>query len=139
MTTTTPITDAEIIRGPYLDRGGDREYVPADICREIETRMYAAESASRVHPVTLLRPKTFGWHVVDKHGYPAPKGFSYEYSADLVVCADDDHPANAPHRAIKLIAHEERNGCYCQPGKCMAPKIMGRQQPCLDPEKAGKC
>ncbi len=27
-------------------------------------------------------------------------------------------------------------GCHCQPGKCMAPKIMGRQMPCLDPEKA---
>jgi hypothetical protein len=27
-------------------------------------------------------------------------------------------------------------GCYCKPGQCMAPTIMGRQQPCRDPEKA---
>jgi hypothetical protein len=27
-------------------------------------------------------------------------------------------------------------GCYCKPGKCMAPTIMGRQQPCRDPAKA---
>lgn len=26
--------------------------------------------------------------------------------------------------------------CYCAPGKCMAPVIMGRQTSCLDPEKA---
>lgn len=29
-----------------------------------------------------------------------------------------------------------RSGCHCEPGRCMAPKIMGRQQPCLDPMKA---
>ena len=29
-------------------------------------------------------------------------------------------------------------GCYCQPGRCMAPVIMGRQMPCLDPEKAAR-
>lgn len=27
-------------------------------------------------------------------------------------------------------------GCYCEPGKCMAPKIMGVQMPCRDPKKA---
>jgi hypothetical protein len=27
-------------------------------------------------------------------------------------------------------------GCYCKPGQCMAPKIMGRQMPCRDPQKA---
>lgn len=27
-------------------------------------------------------------------------------------------------------------GCYCEPGKCAAPKIMGRQTPCRDPEKS---
>jgi hypothetical protein len=27
-------------------------------------------------------------------------------------------------------------GCYCQPGRCMAPVIMGRQTPCRDPIKA---
>lgn len=27
-------------------------------------------------------------------------------------------------------------GCHCSPGRCMAPNIMGRQQPCLDPAKA---
>lgn len=27
-------------------------------------------------------------------------------------------------------------GCYCKPGSCMAPTIMGKQMPCLDPEKA---
>ena len=27
-------------------------------------------------------------------------------------------------------------GCYCEPGKCSAPKIMGRQTACRDPEKA---
>lgn len=26
--------------------------------------------------------------------------------------------------------------CYCKPGHCMAPVIMGRQMPCLDPAKA---
>ncbi len=30
-------------------------------------------------------------------------------------------------------------GCYCKPGRCMAPVIMGRQQPCLDPAKASLC
>jgi len=27
-------------------------------------------------------------------------------------------------------------GCYCKPGKCAAPVIMGRQTPCRDPAKA---
>jgi hypothetical protein len=27
-------------------------------------------------------------------------------------------------------------GCYCQPGRCMAPVVMGRQMPCRDPQKA---
>lgn len=27
-------------------------------------------------------------------------------------------------------------GCYCAPGRCMAPKVMGRQTPCRDPLKA---
>ena len=27
-------------------------------------------------------------------------------------------------------------GCYCKPGKCMAPTIMGRQMDCRDPHKA---
>lgn len=26
--------------------------------------------------------------------------------------------------------------CHCKPGRCLAPAIMGRQQICLDPEKA---
>jgi hypothetical protein len=26
-------------------------------------------------------------------------------------------------------------GCHCKPGQCMAPRIMGRQMPCRDPEK----
>jgi hypothetical protein len=26
-------------------------------------------------------------------------------------------------------------GCHCKPGQCMAPRIMGRQTPCRDPEK----
>jgi hypothetical protein len=28
------------------------------------------------------------------------------------------------------------DGCYCKPGKCAAPVIMGRQTPCRDPQKA---
>jgi hypothetical protein len=28
------------------------------------------------------------------------------------------------------------DGCYCKPGRCMAPKVMGMQQPCRDPQKA---
>jgi hypothetical protein len=28
------------------------------------------------------------------------------------------------------------SGCYCKPGHCMAPKIMGVQTPCRDPKKA---
>lgn len=27
-------------------------------------------------------------------------------------------------------------GCYCKPGECSAPVIMGRQTPCRDPQKA---
>ncbi len=27
-------------------------------------------------------------------------------------------------------------GCYCKPGQCGAPVIMGRQMACRDPEKA---
>jgi hypothetical protein len=27
-------------------------------------------------------------------------------------------------------------GCACKPGRCMAPKVMGFQTPCLDPDKA---
>lgn len=39
----TPITDAEIVRGPYLDRGTDSEYVPAAVSRQLELRAVAAE------------------------------------------------------------------------------------------------
>lgn len=28
------------------------------------------------------------------------------------------------------------SGCYCKPGKCMAPRVMGRQTQCRDPDKA---
>lgn len=27
-------------------------------------------------------------------------------------------------------------GCFCRPGQCAAPRIMGRQMPCRDPQKA---
>lgn len=30
-------------------------------------------------------------------------------------------------------------GCHCKPGQCMAPRIMGRQTPCRDPEKRATC
>lgn len=36
--------------------------------------------------------------------------------------------------AYTKVANPE--GCYCKPGRCMAPKVMGRQMPCLNPEKA---
>lgn len=29
-------------------------------------------------------------------------------------------------------------GCYCKPGKCMAPVVMGEQMPCRDPAKAAQ-
>lgn len=40
----------------------------------------------------------------------------------------------------KSLLHKPRDplpeGCYCEPGKCMAPVIMGRQMPCRDRQKA---
>src|SRR6185369_8437590 len=30
-------------------------------------------------------------------------------------------------------------GCFCAPGNCGAPRVMGRQAPCRDPEKASRC
>ena len=65
---------------------------------------------------TTWRPAQKAWHVVDKDGNFARNGFSYEYSADLVTCADVDWPANAPHKAIPLYdmatldRYYERNG-----------------------------
>lgn len=42
--------------------------------------------------------------------------------------------------AIHEIASESTDsapyGCYCKPGKCTAPVVMGRQMPCRDPRKA---
>lgn len=48
--------------------------------------------------------KPFGWHVVDRDGNRARNGFTYEEDADLVILADFDWPANAPHRSIPLYA-----------------------------------
>lgn len=36
-----------------------------------------------------------------------------------------------------LRPNEKLTTCYCKPGRCMAPVVMGRQTTCLDPDKAG--
>lgn len=45
-----------------------------------------------------------------------------------------------PHKAWQSLLHRPNDplpgGCYCKPGQCMAPVMMGRQMPCRDPEKA---
>jgi hypothetical protein len=50
-------------------------------------------------------------------------------------------PAEAPSVGRSLlrpaisVANPLPPGCYCEPGKCAAPRIMGRQTPCRDPLK----
>lgn len=45
--------------------------------------------------------------------------------------------APKPQRSLLRPVNEPLpSGCYCQPGKCMAPVVMGRQIPCRDPQKA---
>jgi len=41
-----------------------------------------------------------------------------------------------PEAALRKANEPLPKGCYCEPGKCMAPMIMGVQQPCRDPQKA---
>lgn len=69
-----------------------------------EVRVPGYSDTAFVRHETTWMPKPFGWHVVNKDGEPARNGFSYEYSADLVTCADADWPANAPHRSVALTA-----------------------------------
>lgn len=42
--------------------------------------------------------------------------------------------------ASKDLLHKPREqapeGCHCEPGKCSAPVIMGKQMPCRDQQKA---
>ncbi len=48
-------------------------------------------------------------------------------------------PAAATNRESSLLRPPSRHapdGCYCQPGRCSAPIIMGGQMPCRDPQKA---
>jgi hypothetical protein len=42
----------------------------------------------------------------------------------------------ADNSLLRSVNEPLPDGCGCQPGKCMAPKIMGRQMPCRDPQKA---
>lgn len=56
-------------------------------------------------------PPPKAWHVVNKDGAFARNGFSYEYSADLVTCADADWPANAPHKSIALYDSKQLRDC----------------------------
>ncbi len=44
-----------------------------------------------------------------------------------------------PRSLLRSPDEKPPEGCYCKPGRCMAPVIMGRQQPCLDPAKASLC
>lgn len=42
-----------------------------------------------------------------------------------------------PRKSLLRPASESLpTGCFCEPGKCMSPVIMGKQMPCRDPEKA---
>ncbi len=48
-------------------------------------------------------------------------------------------PAAAANRESSLLRPPSRHapdGCHCQPGRCCAPIIGGRQMPCRDPQKA---
>lgn len=47
-------------------------------------------------------------------------------------------PAGSLLHRLLWPANFQLTGCYCNPGHCMAPVIMGRQMPCLDPEKAAR-
>ena len=52
-----------------------------------------------------------------------------------------NHPAARPSGdGQPALLHKPNDplpeGCFCQPGKCAAPVIMGRQMPCPDPQKA---
>ncbi len=44
-----------------------------------------------------------------------------------------------PKSLLRAASEKYVGGCYCKPGRCMAPVVMGRQQPCLDPAKASLC
>gem|GEM_PF-6100904 len=50
---------------------------------------------------------------------------------DLLSAAQEKEPLLKPAGHIQT-------GCYCKPGRCMAPVVMGRQTKCLDPNKAAQ-
>ncbi len=49
---------------------------------------------------------------------------------------DCDVPFEPLRSMLRPVNEPLPPGCYCQPGRCMAPVVMGRQMPCRDPQKA---
>lgn len=54
-----------------------------------------------------------------------------ERIVNLLSAAQEKEPL------LKAAGHVQ-TGCYCKPGRCMAPVVMGRQTKCLDPNKAAQ-
>jgi len=53
--------------------------------------------------------------------------------------ASDERARRAHHilrAALMRTAEPLPAGCHCEPGRCMAPVVMGLQTPCRDPDKA---
>jgi hypothetical protein len=60
-------------------------------------------------------------------------------SADMLALTADAQPVarsapsllREPVKSIAEVSAQIPGGCYCPPGKCFAPVIMGKQTPCL--------
>jgi hypothetical protein len=60
------------------------------------------------------------------------------YQADLLKQVLAAVQYSGSKKLLRQVNEPLPDGCYCQPGQCMAPVIMGRQMPCRDPEKAAQ-
>lgn len=55
-------------------------------------------------------------------------GIEYAQCANCTACGPDHKEGRHWNT---LMARKPPSGCYCPPGRCFAPKIMGHQTPCL--------
>lgn len=102
-----------------------------DECRSIGVRVTEERDRYR----EALRTIEYEIRLADSYGQPLDTIKLWRIAETALTTPE---PPASPQAGSLLRPVNEPlpAGCYCQPGRCMAPVIMGRQMPCRDPEKA---
>lgn len=110
--------------------GDEYEFTPYKKGLKIGTKLYT-------HPAPVVPLK--------EHCQNGRADICLAGSQDGICCPDDEcdideglrKAAQEKEPLLKAAGHIQ-TGCYCKPGRCIAPVVMGRQTKCLDPNKAAQ-